>query len=176
MKIKYIYYYCDAFRSRGVKGTEVPIKYDPFDMGQAYAFVKGEWTPCISQYRAIFAGRSEREIELASKILRKRQQNSAKRYTITSSLIAGFLSSLEAEEALLLQRLHDMELKNILADINGQETDASDILNATKADEDGEETEDEENEEETEGEEGPDSTADKVVKDNGRTYTMYEDF
>ncbi len=177
VKIKYIYYYCDAFRSPGVKGTEVPVRYDPFDMGQANAFVKGAWTPCISQYHAIFAGRSEREIELASKILRRRHQNSAKRYTITSSLIAGFLGSLEAEEALLLQRLHDMELKGILADINGQETNTSESLNTLKTDEPGEDTEDEEYEEEdSEGEEAPDSHAGKVVKENGRTYTIYEDF
>ena len=84
---------------------------------------------------------------------------------------------MEAEEALLLQRLHDMELKSILADINGQETNTSESLNTLKTDESGEDTEDEEYEEEdSEGEEAPDSHVGKVVKENGRTYTIYEDF
>lgn len=177
VKINYIYYYCDEFRIPGVKGTEVLVRYDPFDMGQAYAFVRGNWTSCISEYRAIFAGRSEREIDIATKILRKRRQDSAHRYTITSSLIAGFLGSLEAEEALLLQRMHDMEAKNIFADINGQNIVFSDISSTSERDENEKNSEtDQEDEEDAESVKVPTADVAQTVEHNGHAYTVYEDF
>ena len=35
---------------RKLKEQMFGVRYDPFDMGTAYAYVKGQWIRCISQY------------------------------------------------------------------------------------------------------------------------------
>lgn len=66
IKVNYIYYWSDAFRNPTVEKTKVPVRYDPFDMGVAYAYVEGRWVKCISQYYSTFVGRSEKEVLLAA--------------------------------------------------------------------------------------------------------------
>jgi putative transposase len=53
IKLNYLYYWSDAFRNPMVERTKVPVRYDPFDIGIAYAFVQGRWVKCISQYYSI---------------------------------------------------------------------------------------------------------------------------
>jgi hypothetical protein len=167
VKINYIRYWCDAFRSPVVQGSQVPVRYDPFDMGIAYVYVQGQWIQCISEFRAVFAGRSEREIDLATKALRKRYQDSMQRYTMSSSLLAGFLTSMEAEDLLLQQRLHDMEAKGILANINGQEPKSLDAVAVPEIDDDEEDVGD--------AKEPADEVL-QTVQQNDRVYILYEDF
>jgi putative transposase len=97
-----------------VEKTQAPVRYDPFNAGIAYAFIKGHWVQCLSEHYAIFAGRSEREIQLATAELRKRNQLHGQQFTLTARKLADFLSSLEAEELLLEQRLRDTEAREIL--------------------------------------------------------------
>lgn len=118
-KINYIFYWSDAFLDPDVEKTQVPVRYDPFDAGTAYAFVKGRWVRCISEHYARFAGRSEREMMLATAELRKRNQRHTRQFAITARRLADFLASLEAEEALLEQRLRDAEARDVLAIIEG---------------------------------------------------------
>lgn len=113
IKIHYIYYWSDAFRDPEVEKTSVPIRYDPFDVGVAYAHVKGRWVRCISTHYATFAGRSEREIRFATAELRRRYSRHAQQFALTTRQLADFLTSLEAEELLLQQRLQDSALKTI---------------------------------------------------------------
>jgi hypothetical protein len=68
---------------------------------------------CISEYHAAFAGRSEREIQLATAELRRRRQRHGQQLCITAHTLAAFLVSLEAEEVLLEQRLRDAEAKDV---------------------------------------------------------------
>jgi hypothetical protein len=109
VKINRIWYWADAFRQPGVERTRVPVRYDPFDAGVAYAYVQGQWVRCISEYYAQFQGRSEREIQLASAELRKRRQQHGQQSPISGGQLASFLSSLEAEELLHEQRRRDAE-------------------------------------------------------------------
>jgi putative transposase len=114
VKINSLFYWSDAFLNPEVGKTQVPIRYDPFDAGVAYAFIKGHWVHCLSEHYAIFAGRSEREIQLATAELRKRNQLHGQQFSLTARKLADFLSSLEAEELLLEQRLRDTEAREIL--------------------------------------------------------------
>lgn len=114
VKINTLCYWSDAFLNSEVEKTQVPVRYDPFDAGVVYAFVKGHWVHCLSEHYAIFAGRSEREIQLATTELRKRHQLHGQQFTITARKLADFLTSLEAEELLLEQRLRDTEAREIL--------------------------------------------------------------
>jgi len=107
-------YWSDALLDPEVGKMQVPVRYDPFDAGIAYAFIKGRWVQCLSEHYAIFTGRSKREIQLATAELRKRKQLHGQRLTITARKLADFLTSLEAEELLLEQRLRDTEARAML--------------------------------------------------------------
>ena len=114
VKINALCYWSDALLNPEVEKMQVPVRYDPFDAGIAYAFIKGRWVQCLSEHYAIFTGRSEREIQLATAELRKRNQLHGQRLTITARKLADFLTSLEAEELLLEQRLRDTEARAML--------------------------------------------------------------
>jgi len=109
VKIHHLYYWSDAFRSSAVEKQHVAVRYDPFDVGTAYAFVSKEWTECHSEYFAIFHGRSEKEIMLATEELRKVMKHQPREFSITARKLAVFLDSVQAEEVLLEQRLNDVE-------------------------------------------------------------------
>lgn len=130
LKINYIYYWADAFLDPEVENTQVPLRFDPFDAGTAYAFVKGRWVRCWSEHYAQLAGHSERELMLATVELRRRHQRHAQQLAITARKLADFLASLEAEEVLLEQRLRDAEAKDVLAQINARDEADTDRTSA----------------------------------------------
>ena len=113
VKIRYIYYWCDLFRDPEIERRKVPVRYDPFDAGTAFAFVKNHWAQCHSEYYAVFRGRSEREILLATQELRRQRQMLERRGALSAKKIGEFLRSVEAEELLLTQRLRDQQAQEI---------------------------------------------------------------
>ncbi len=113
IKIHYLYYWSSAFREPAVEDTKVPVRYDPYDLGVAYAYVENRWVSCCSEHYATFRSRSEREVMLATAELRKRLQSHGQNLPITAKRLADFAASVEAEEALMLQRLRDAEAKRI---------------------------------------------------------------
>jgi putative transposase len=137
VKIHYISYWAAAFLDAEVENTQVPIRFDPFDVGTAYAFVKGRWVRCLSEHYAQLAGRSERELMLATAELRRRHQRHAQQLSITARQLADFLASIEAEEVLLGQRLRDAEAHEVIAQMGNRApsdqttTDAPDLVPAT---------------------------------------------
>jgi putative transposase len=125
VKVTSIYYWADAFRDPLVERTLVPVRYDPADVGLAYAFVQGRWVRCISEQYARLAGRSEREIQLASAELRRRQSQQAQRLPLRARQLAEFLVSLDAEEVLLEQRLRDLALRDVAGPVTHEAPAAS---------------------------------------------------
>jgi putative transposase len=119
VKINSIYYWSNDFKHPEIVNTSVPVRYDPFDAGTAYAFVKGRWVKCISDHYQSFRGRSEKEIQLASRELRKRDQNHQSQFTISSKKLATFLESVEGKEILLEQRSRDAEAQEVFKVIEG---------------------------------------------------------
>ena len=109
IKIRNLYYWSDVFRAPDVEKQCVAVRYDPFDVGTAYAFVHKEWTECHSEYFSVFHGRSEKEIMLATHELRRTAQQHSAQFHVSSRKLAEFLQSVEAEEVLLAQRRHDVE-------------------------------------------------------------------
>jgi len=120
VKIKYLSYWADAFRDPEVEGAQVPVRYDPFDAGQAYAFVRGRWVECISEYYPHFRGRSEREVTAATAELRQRQRAHTRTFTLTARTLADFLGTIEEQEALAPQRLRAAEGRRLGDMIAGQ--------------------------------------------------------
>jgi len=111
VKINHIYYWCEAFRNHSDPCQEVPVRYDPFDAGVAYAFVSKQWLQCHSEYYAVLKGRTQREVMLATNELHQRRRSHSATFSVTAKQLAEFLQSVEAEEALLVQRLRDLESK-----------------------------------------------------------------
>ncbi len=118
VKINNIYYWHNLFRNREIEKTQVSVRYDPFNIGIAYAYVKGQWLTCISQHYSSLAGHTEREIIVASVELRKQYKNHSKSFSVTASSLAEFLNQAEQQEVILLQRMRDLEAKEILSTID----------------------------------------------------------
>lgn len=119
VKIKYIYYWADAFRDPEIEKKQVNIRYDPFDAGTAYAYVKGQWVVCTSEYYIVFKDRTEKEIRIATEEIRKQKNVHGRNFTITAGNIAKFLAPVEEQESQLLQSRKDLETKQVLEVING---------------------------------------------------------
>lgn len=124
VKINSTYYWSEAFLHPEVEETQVPVRYDPFNMGIAYAYVKNRWVMLNSEYYSVFSNRSEREIKQATEEIRKRMKLHGKQaVTVTAKKIANFLESAEAEEIMALQRSRDREMRQVLTVIDGGKTD-----------------------------------------------------
>jgi transposase InsO family protein len=113
MKVNHLYYWSEHFRNPTWETRKVPVRYDPFDVGTAYAFVDGRWVECYSECYTVLHGRSEREVHQASEELRKRSGNHSGQFAITARKLAEFLESVEVEEAILVQRLSDLEARSL---------------------------------------------------------------
>jgi len=109
VKINRIYYWSGSFQSPVMENQQVPIRYDPFDAGTAFAFVERRWVRCHSEYFTVLHGHSEKELMVASNELRRRQQSHSQGLVIPAKKLAGFLQSVEADELLMAQRLRDQE-------------------------------------------------------------------
>ena len=119
VKINHLCYWSRIFRDPAVEQTRVPVRYDPFDAGIAYAHVGNRWVSCYSEHYGVFRGRSEREMMLAAAELRKRSHDHSTQLQVTARRLADFIASVESEESLLLQRLRDAQSKQVHLTVNG---------------------------------------------------------
>jgi putative transposase len=119
VKINYLYYFSKAFDSPKVQGTQVFVRYDPFNIGLAYAYVEGRWVKCLSEYHLRLRGHSERELQFASAELRKRYQNHRGEAAITARRLADLLAAASDYESVLIQRLRDLEARDVFARMHG---------------------------------------------------------
>ncbi|HLZ29584.1 MAG TPA: integrase [Chloroflexota bacterium] len=114
LKINYFYYWHDDFRHPDVSGCSVPVRYDPFYVGHAFAYVLGHWVECVSLDLVRFGDISERELMLASEELRRERKLHGEQFEISARRLAEYLSSAQAEEVLLIQRLKDHAVRPLL--------------------------------------------------------------
>lgn len=120
VKIHHLYYWSESFRDPDIENKQLKVRYDPFDIGTAYALVKNRWVRCHSEYYAVFNGRSEKELLIATKELRAQKTHHSRQFTVSAKRLADFLQSVAAEESLLMQRLRDSEGRHVLNAINGE--------------------------------------------------------
>lgn len=124
IKLHYLYYWHSSFNQ--IPNTRVDVKYDPFDITVAYAYVNSEWIECHSEYLQELQGCSEREFMVAATELRRLNQIQPKQFdTITGKKLAQFFLRIRQEEAALtppwrqakqtvqVQRVRDAELKQV---------------------------------------------------------------
>lgn len=121
IKIHGIYYSALPLRHAEVEGTQVEVRYDPFDIGIAYASVHRHWVRCVSQYHVTLQGHTEKEMLLASKEIRRQKQLYTANAAVTARRLAVFLAEVSAHETIRQQRLRDLETKVVLDAIAGAE-------------------------------------------------------
>ena len=126
VSINYIVYWCDEFRRPEVEGTDVPVRYDPFDLSKAYAYVRNKWTLCVPPNRFGLQHLSEKELMLITQEIRQRQRQQSKRgAVITGRIISGYLAKTAVTEARLQQQKRDAAVRGVFSIIEGGKPDAS---------------------------------------------------
>lgn len=107
VRINNIYYWGDMLDHPELEGQSVFVRYDPFNMSIAYAYVNKYWIKLRSENFMIFENRTEKEIQIATIEIRKRMKNTGNAIEITGKIIANFLNSAESKEVLQIQHLKD---------------------------------------------------------------------
>ena len=118
--------YAKVIRSRGIKinnfyfwanelraayGASVPVRYDPYNVAIIYAYVKGQWIRCISQYYALLNGRSEKEVAMISQEILKRRSNHNKKIVVNAQKIAEFIAETQGTELELKEMRKAAEMR-----------------------------------------------------------------
>ena len=119
VKIGYLFYWNDKFRSPVVENTRVHIRYDPYNLGIAYAYINKKWEICYSAYYVQFKDRSEREIKMIAAELRRKHLLRSRKFNITAKMLANYITSVEVTETILIQRRRDIETRKVVTVING---------------------------------------------------------
>jgi putative transposase len=122
-RMKYLDYWCDEMRTPSVENTRVALRYDPFDVSKGYAYIHGQWRPCVTPYPEL-AGCSERELHLLASELRQRQRllHGRAQVEITQKQLADFRRENAALEVILRQQYHDRETRAALSILEGGPT------------------------------------------------------
>ena len=113
VKINYLFYWCDALDDPRIQRQQIPVRFDPFDLGTAYAFIAGQWLQCHSDYYRTFQGRSQKELLIASKELRAQNHDRGPQFQVTAGKLAQAFQSIHLQESLLLQRLRSRETQSL---------------------------------------------------------------
>ncbi|MED3576934.1 DDE-type integrase/transposase/recombinase [Bacillus thuringiensis] len=119
VKIDYKYYWCSEFSNPKVESTNVAVRYDPYDISIAYAYVNNKWVRCISEYYSIFRNRTERELKHITAELKKRFKNHNKSFNISAKMIADFINKSEKSERAFEQAIKDREMQSIVSKEKG---------------------------------------------------------
>jgi putative transposase len=113
VKINYIFYWCDGMDDPKIQGQQIPVRFDPFDLGTAYAFIAGQWVQCHSDHYRTFQGRTQKELLVASKELHAQNRERGSRFQLTASKLAQAFQSINLQESMLLQRMRTRETQAV---------------------------------------------------------------
>lgn len=106
VKINYFYYNSPKLRKH--LGTSVKVRYEPFDISTAWAFVDGNWVRLHCRFENLLLGLGEREVALVTEEYR-RQFGDARRRRLNDTSLAEFLREVQKKELLLTERKRAME-------------------------------------------------------------------
>jgi putative transposase len=113
VRINYIDYTCTKLKDSRYWGKLVPVRYDPWDISVAYAFLDGLWRLCSCGYHSQFRGRSEKQIALASREIRQGKVLHSKSRNVSAAQLAAFFESCDSDQ-LALQEDQDRELTTLI--------------------------------------------------------------
>ncbi|MDG0857460.1 Mu transposase C-terminal domain-containing protein [Roseateles puraquae] len=102
VKINGIPYAAPELKGPGLVGADVAVRFDPFNMGLAYARIGKVWVELKSVYYATFQRYSEREIMAASAELRENLAGTYANRAISAKVLAAYLEKLSLQEGRLV--------------------------------------------------------------------------
>jgi len=120
VRINHLDYWCEAMRDPTVEETQVKVRYDPFNVSVGFAYIDRKWRKCDCPYTE-FAGCSERELQLLTEELRKRNHlhYGREHIEVTQKQLAAFRRDNAEIEAILRQQRHDRETRAALVVLEG---------------------------------------------------------
>ena len=107
------------------RGLRVPVRLDSYDASRAFAFLNDRWVVCSSEYAAEFAGRSRREVWLASKVLRARLRAAGQRRMLRASDFVRYFRDVAETEEGLRRAKQEEERREVLERRGLRSVDAS---------------------------------------------------
>ncbi|MBD1864000.1 MULTISPECIES: Mu transposase C-terminal domain-containing protein [Trichocoleus] len=117
VKIHYIWYWHESFKTirRRSRVVKVDVRFDPFDITVAYAYVDGEWVRCrpkrLSELE-ILSGRSEKEMLTAAEEIRRLNKLQGRDFIdVTDKKLAEFFKHVEMAETALSTAWRDAKKK-----------------------------------------------------------------
>ncbi|MBT2643434.1 DDE-type integrase/transposase/recombinase [Bacillus sp. ISL-41] len=123
IKLTYSYYWSAKFRDPKVENSEVEVRYDPFNIGVAYALINNIWEKCLSEEYSLFNGKTEKQLKIIAEELRQKKKLRSTNGIITAKMIAGFiLESENMEEMLALEKYKPIETKPNLTIVDHEAT------------------------------------------------------
>jgi putative transposase len=126
VKVNNIFYWArgDVFLDHPeLEKKQLPVRYDPYDVGHIFVSIPEHRQPveCISEHYAQLKGHSERELHIAAEELRARHRHHSRQFSVTAAKLASFITSIEAQEALLAQCKRDSEARAVFALMEGRQ-------------------------------------------------------
>jgi transposase InsO family protein len=115
LKIGGFYYWAPEMRSRHFENKSVRVKYDPENMGVAWAYLGDQWIQCRPNGTLGLDGRTEKEMHLATLEWRRSRQLLGKRQSNSYRDLALFLKTAEAAKALRVQQAKDRAMRRTLS-------------------------------------------------------------
>lgn len=102
VKINYLYYSAPGFQA--YLGRDIEVRYDPGNLGVAYAFVGGEWIrlTCTRHARLVW-GLTERQLQAFTAEWRK-QRSDVERERLKDSTLIQFLKKVYDQQTVLVAR------------------------------------------------------------------------
>jgi hypothetical protein len=114
VNVNYIKYFSDQLLDAALLGQDLPVRYDPWDVGVAWVYAHRMWVECHSEHYAELQGKSERLIMIIVRRIRERNKlYPLARLTVNAATISQFLKELHADEEVLEQMQHDLEAKKV---------------------------------------------------------------
>lgn len=123
VKIGPIYYRHALMRDPALERKKVDVRYDPFNLGIAYAYIDRQWRLCESEYAGLFHGKTEREIMIIGAEITGKNKRDGVRRPKNAQQLARYLMGVGQTEAQLLQRKKDIEQRSLYQDF--EEIDAT---------------------------------------------------
>jgi putative transposase len=125
LKINNIYYWNEGLRVPELESKQLPVRYDPFNISQAYAYTGKLWLRCRSEHFTTFEKCTERQLKLVSDEIRQQNRGFLKGRQLSAKALADFITAAEkvqstlAHKRLMRQREQDAEVGPILRVVNG---------------------------------------------------------
>lgn len=115
-KLTYSYYWCEEFRNPKIENTSVYVRFDPFNIGIAYAYINGTWIKCISEQYKYLVNKTEKQIKIITDEIRKKNKILSQNNTITARMIANYILETEEIEEQLVKGKISIEGYNVQSD------------------------------------------------------------